>query len=238
MKDADATPTPTNPPAGLRSLRQQLADTLGPDIGVACSGVDADPQRLWPEERPAVRQAVPRRQREFAAGREAARDAMARIGVRPVAIPAGPDRAPIWPSGLVGSITHTNQLCVAIVGRRDQVHAVGIDIEEARPLQADLWETICTPEELVVVMSLPAAERGLQVTRLFCVKEAYYKWQHPQTQRMLEFSDVQVTWHAHEKNACIQQASLTSPPFAQLPTCSLMESHGLILAWLIGTPVA
>lgn len=238
MSEIVATPEPADVTPGLESLRQQLADVFGPDIGVACRGVDGDPQALWPQERPAVRQAIPRRQREFAAGREAAREAMARIGWSPMAIPAGPDRAPIWPGGLVGSITHTDQICVAVVGKLAQVHAIGVDIEQARPLHADLWPTICTTEEMHTVASLPPSERGLHVTRLFCIKEAFYKWQYPQTLRMLEFNDVQVTLGPLEKCYTIQHATLTQRSFAYLPRCSLMTLRGLILAWVIGAPGA
>ena len=56
----------------LQSLRLQLAQALGAGVGVACTGVDGEPDLLWPAERTAILKAVPARQREYAAGRQAA----------------------------------------------------------------------------------------------------------------------------------------------------------------------
>jgi len=219
------------------SLREALVDAMGPDIGVACSGVDGDPQLLWPEELASIRHAVPRRQREFAAGRTAAREAMTRMGLTPSAIPSAPDRSPIWPNGLVGSIAHNSRACVAVVGQRNQLHAVGIDMEEDSPLDAALWDTICTPEEMDAVATMPPCERGQWVTRLFCAKEAFYKWQYPQTGRMLNFRDVHVAPSRLTSRFCVHRAISTHPP---LLTCQcegrLMIIEGLVLAWLTGAP--
>ncbi len=238
MMDTATYPPTQKAPDGLASLRQALVEAMGPGIGVSCTGVDGDPQLLWPTERATIRQAVPRRQREFAAGRSAAREAMRQIGWPPVSIPSAPDRSPIWPDGVVGSIAHTGQACVAIAGRRGRVHAMGIDIEEDRPLEPALWETICTPEELSTVASLPRSGRGRWVTRLFCAKEAFYKWQYPQTRRMLDFRDVQVSLSQDNEGFSVQPPVPTATP---LLTCQhegrLMTRQGLVLAWLTGAPV-
>ncbi len=180
------------PSLALHTLRQRLAERLGPGIGVACTGVDGDPQRLHPEEFAAVRRAVPRRQREFAAGRQAARQAMADIGWPPEAIPGAPDRSPVWPEGLTGSISHTGQACVAVVGPRGQWQSIGIDLENDLPMEPALWNTVCTPEELAFVGAQPTPRQGRLVTWLFSAKEAFYKWQYPRTRRVLDFQDVQV----------------------------------------------
>lgn len=179
----------------LHTLRQRLSERLGNGFGIACTGVDGDPQRLYPEEFAAVRQAVARRQREYAAGRQAARQAMMDIGWPPMAIPSASDRSPVWPEGLVGSISHTNRSCVAVVCPSHQVCGIGVDLEYDLPMNDDLWSTICTPEELAWVAAQDASLQGLWVTRMFSAKEAYFKWQYPQTGQMLEFRDVHVALH-------------------------------------------
>src|SRR5689334_8284722 len=62
---------------------------------------------LFPEEEHAVGNSIAKRRIEFAGGRYCARIAMTELGFSPCAIPGGPDGAPVWPLGLVGSITHS-----------------------------------------------------------------------------------------------------------------------------------
>lgn len=232
MRDAVAAPSM------LVSLCQQLTRALGPGIGVACTDVNGDPGRLWPAERDAVRNAIPRRQREFTAGRGAARAAMAQVGLAPAAIPSAADRSPIWPQGVVGSIAHTAAVCVAIAGRRGRAFALGIDIEDDQPLDTALWHLICTRQELAVLACLPPAEQGRHACRLFCAKEAFYKWQYPQTGRMLEFGDVQVTLSQDQQRfharlcAPAPCRSTPAPPIAR--EGRLLAAHGLVIAWLCG----
>ena len=85
---------------------------------------------LWPEEAAAVQHAVEKRRREFAVGRMLARAALAAIGDPPSAIPTGNHREPVWPAGIVGSITHCAGYCAAAVARDAMVVALGIDAEQ------------------------------------------------------------------------------------------------------------
>ncbi len=228
---------PVETPQVFESLHRQLVAAIGPGLGVSVTGVDGDPTRLWPMEQAAIRHAIPRRQREFAAGRAAAREAMTRLGEPPAAIPSRPDRSPTWPDGVAGSIAHTRRACVAVAGRQDRVHAVGIDIEEDVPMDTALWETICTPEEFFLLTTLPPSERGRWVTRLFCAKEAFYKWQYPQTGRLLEFRDVQVTLSPNRTSFSVQKAAQTQAPvLLSQREGGCMGLHGLVFAWLIGAP--
>lgn len=223
------------PAAPLHAWRDRLAERLGPGIGIACMGVDGNLQALYPEELAAIPNAVPRRQREFAAGREAARQAMAQIGWPPMAILSAPDRSPVWPEGLAGSITHTSRVCVAVVGLREEKYSIGIDLEEDLPIDPSLWNTICTPEEYAFVKSQPARLRGSLVTRLFSAKEAFYKWQYPQTRHMLDFQDVHIVlsragFPTHFR--IIQVRKGTTPDIqGQYLACD-----GHFFTWVIGNP--
>ncbi|MBA4264261.1 MAG: phosphopantetheinyl transferase [Comamonadaceae bacterium] len=218
----------------LITLRQRLAERLGKGFGVACSGVDGDPQRLYPEEFEAVRKAVPRRQREFSAGRQAARQAMMDIGWSPMAIPSAADRSPVWPEGLVGSISHTRQWCVAVVCPTHLVRGIGIDMEHDQPMGPELWDTICTPEEHAWVATQAASLQGLWVTRLFSAKEAYFKWQYPQTGQMLEFQDVQVVINTQTMSFDIHPASVKRTRMrAHRRPGQFLVSDEHLLAWVV-----
>ncbi|MFT3812144.1 MAG: 4'-phosphopantetheinyl transferase superfamily protein [Acidovorax sp.] len=215
-----------------QALRARLSERL-PGMGVACTDIAGDPQALYPEEFEAIRNAVPRRQREFAAGRQAARQAMAQIGWPPAAIPSAADRSPIWPKGLAGSISHTRQACVAVVGPRETVHSIGIDLENDVPMDPALWGTICTPAETAFVNTQPVALQGRLVTWLFSAKEAFYKWQYPRTRRMLEFQDVCVRL-AQPGFPVRFQISMTANPSAVHAEGHCMACHEHLVAWVIG----
>jgi 4'-phosphopantetheinyl transferase EntD len=92
----------------------------------------------------------------------------------------------------VGSITHTDGYCAAVVARTEDARGVGLDAERDVPLEPVLERTICTPAEQRWLDSQPQEERGRLVALLFTAKEAFYKCQHPITKTALEFVDVEL----------------------------------------------
>lgn len=170
-------------------LLSALRGLVPAGLGCGC----ADPGRdhaLLPGE--ALPHALPARLREFAAGRAAARAAMAEIGLPPVAVPQGADRAPVWPVGVVGSITHTAGACLAVVGLSHGFAGLGLDLEEATPLPRDLWDTILLPDEQMALMRLAPEARGLAAKVAFSAKEAAYKAQYPVSQTLFGFEQMTV----------------------------------------------
>ncbi len=162
-------------------------------IAVAESPIGSATFVLMPEETVAICGAVPSRRNEFAAGRHCARVAMAEFGRHALAIPMGSDRAPIWPGGLVGSISHCGSWCAAAVARvADGVAAIGIDIEVATPLDVELAEEICTDGERKWLATMPTAERGLLLAAIFSAKEATYKCQYTLTGKLIGFQALSV----------------------------------------------
>lgn len=171
------------------TLRQALRAVRFPDgLGWAVREATHDPDQLFPEERAAVAKAIPTRVAEFAGGRSAARAAMARLGLPPSAIPARPDRAPVWPAGVIGSISHAGPVCLAVVGRRDDWEVIGVDLEPDRPMAAELVPEIASPEELAALAPLPETNAA---TRIFSAKEAAYKAQYPVTGALFGFDAMQ-----------------------------------------------
>jgi 4'-phosphopantetheinyl transferase EntD len=150
---------------------------------------------LFPSEMVAVANAVPLRRREFALGRACARRALAGFNRPPIAIPVGPDRRPLWPEGVVGSITHCEGFVGAVVASGDRVCGIGFDAERATHLGADLEALICTPEELAWVASAPPAPCADWPKVLFCAKEAVHKCVAASAGVMLDFLEVTVTLH-------------------------------------------
>lgn len=171
--------------AGLQTL-------LGCHAAVACRSTDGDVNSLAPIERHAVSRAIPLRQKEFAAGRTAARDAMTRLGRPAASVPVQDDRSPHWPEDLVGSISHSRATCVAVVALKLHWLSVGVDVEADNDLPRELWSSIGLPIEIQHASELPEAAQARWMMRIFSAKEAYYKWLYPQTQRILGFHDVEI----------------------------------------------
>ena len=155
-----------------------------------------EPARLKPEEARSVERAVPKRIHEFAAGRQCARRALAELGLADVSIAAAQDRQPVWPAGVVGSITHTVGFCAAVVAQETRLQALGVDTELSCAAKPELWRTICVPDENAWISTLPPEERATAATLMFSAKEAFYKCQYPLTGERLSFSDLCVTVHA------------------------------------------
>jgi len=148
---------------------------------------------MYPVERSYVLRATEHRRREFAAGRSLARQAMASLGVAQAAIPAAADRAPVWPAGIVGSISHCAEWCVAAVARESQdCLSIGIDVEPATPLDEDLVDAVCGDEELMWLTKQPDGRRGLLAKAIFSAKESVYKVQYPLSRQVIDFHAVSV----------------------------------------------
>lgn len=155
-------------------------------------GEPTAPLALWPgEDLPG---AVPARLAEFAAGRSAARQALRSLGFAPVAIAMGPDRAPLWPDGATGSISHCMGACLAVMGLTRDYRGLGLDIEPLQPLPVELWSTVLRPEELRQIKDLPQPQQALQSLRIFVAKEAAYKAQYPITRQIFDFQTLRIIW--------------------------------------------
>ena len=173
------------------ALRTELARILPEGVGYAVLDPRLPrPGMLYPVEAAAMTRAVPKRVNEFTAGRVAARQAMAMIGLRPATIPMGADRAPVWPEGVVGSISHCETACVAVAAPTTNIATIGIDVEEDTPLEHELWEEVCRPEELTWLMAQPEEMRGRIAKRIFSAKEAVHKAVWLKERRMLEYWEV------------------------------------------------
>ena len=173
----------------------KMIDKLFPDGVVA---LEANPsmweESLEPEEERGLGSVVARRRREYAAGRASARAALARLGVRNCAIPRGPDRAPVWPAGIAGSIAHTADWCGAAVARVERFAGIGLDAETAVPLPEGVESILFTAREVVGLTQLPAAPPGLSwMLVAFSAKECTYKCIYPSTRAFLEFRDVEIS---------------------------------------------
>lgn len=152
----------------------------------------SDPAQLHPREREAVQRVAPKRLHDYAAGRQCARFALRALGVEEFPLLPGPGRQPLWPPGIVGSLTHTRGYCTAVVAPRTALQSLGIDTEVIADVHEELWSRICTQEELQWLHQQTQQLRTALAALLFAAKESFYKCQYPLTQEWLGFEDVRI----------------------------------------------
>ncbi len=168
-----------------QSPRALAAAVFGDQARVACIEVaTADVSALHPVELSAIAKAVPSRQSEFAAGRMAARAAM----TVDASIPMAADRAPAWPEGVAGSITHAGGWAIAVVAGADQL--IGIDLEVDEPLPFDVLETVLTPAERQWLSTQQDDPHWARV--IFSAKECAYKAQYARSGLLFGFEMFEV----------------------------------------------
>jgi 4'-phosphopantetheinyl transferase EntD len=168
-----------------------LIETLVPAAASAEMFCDAPESAMHPLEAAAVAGAVTERRREFGTVRYCARKALRQLGVSAAPILPGADRAPRWPVGVVGSMTHCAGYRAALVARSDALLGVGIDAEPHAALPAETLGLVLREEERTRLAALAEGRPGMHPDRVaFCVKEAVYKAWFPLTRRWLDFADV------------------------------------------------
>jgi 4'-phosphopantetheinyl transferase EntD len=148
---------------------------------------------LFPEEEAMVARAVERRRQEYATGRHCARQALAALGFPPVPVLTGSKREPVWPSGVVGSITHCAGYRAAAVARTHEVTSLGIDAEPHEPLPNGVLRMVALPAERERLGRLDHDGAGQCWDRvLFSAKESVYKAWFPIARRWLGFTDADI----------------------------------------------
>jgi enterobactin synthetase component D / holo-[acyl-carrier protein] synthase len=196
--------------------------------GVAVAATDGDilDTVLFPEEEAAVGRAVEKRHLEFITARACARRALAQLGLPAVAIPSGPRGEPLWPSGVVGSITHCDGYRACAAALKRDLRTVGIDAEPNRPLPDGVLGDIALPEERQRLRDLTREQPGVHWDRLlFSIKESIYKAWFPLAERWLGFEDAVVAIDRLE-------GSFSARLLVPGPVVGGAELHGFSGSWL------
>jgi len=152
-----------------------------------------DEDALLETEATAFRTSVLKVRRQGGAARIVMRQLVSTFGLRDVAFPKSPSGAPVWPSGLVGSLAHDDTIALAAVASLRRFAAVGIDVEPAIPLPLKVVNLVATPRERRRYPRSVVESRAL-----FAAKEAIYKAQYPIDGLFLDFHDVEVDLDANQ----------------------------------------
>ena len=102
---------------------------------------------------------------------------------------------PVWPRNYLGSISHSDELCVAHVAHSGDLLGIGVDLERLNALPWDLIGQISLPEEWECLSQGQTPDIDAAIL-CFSAKEAIYKAYFPFARAFLEFTDVclRVDW--------------------------------------------
>jgi 4'-phosphopantetheinyl transferase EntD len=180
-----------------------------------------DENGLKDEEAPAFAKSVVKVRRASGAARIVARALLAEFGLLNVAVPKSPSGAPIWPQGVVGSLTHDSRVAIAAVGRRRDIAAIGVDVEPAEELPSDLIDVVATPREQAIIGGVRFGGR-----LLFVAKEAVYKAVYSLDQTFLEHHQVEIDFA--NRKGLVRNGRLVDLRFC-------ISSHLVVLAFIPAT---
>ncbi|MFJ5483605.1 4'-phosphopantetheinyl transferase family protein [Pectobacterium actinidiae] len=134
-----------------------------------------------------------KRRTEFVAGRLCAARSLRRMGIDAEFPLPVMDRLPVWPPGVLGSISHCATLAVAATALRSSYGALGIDVESLINFSTmqDIQPSVCSDQELDCLRRwVPCEDRA--VTLAFSAKEALYKALFPLVGQFKDFHSAQL----------------------------------------------
>jgi phosphopantetheine--protein transferase-like protein len=147
---------------------------------------------LSADERALASTYAERRLRTFATGRAVLKDALARAGGHADSIARSARGAPILPGGYRGSLSHKDEIAVALVAASHEDVTLGVDVELADAATRDITSHVLTPREIDALAHLRDEARARAVIERFSVKEAFYKAIDPKLGRFVGFLEVEV----------------------------------------------
>ncbi|GHB07809.1 4'-phosphopantetheinyl transferase family protein [Modicisalibacter luteus] len=181
-----------------------------------------------------LRNAAPKRQAEYLAGRLCAREALQRLTGTPHVPGMAESKAPLWPSGTVGSITHSGDLAAAMVAPTECYQGVGLDAERQLELaRAErLAPQILTPAERDLMAALPVEQQAHFVTAVFSLKESLFKALFPLVNVRFYFQDAQlIDWNPDAQQTVLRLNKTLSEHW---PAGSLLSGrHAHLEAYVI-----
>ncbi len=173
-------------------------------VQLACMCVQDAPPDVLEAERSLIIKAVEKRRREFSAGRYCARQALRALGFEDTPIMHDQNGAPLWPQGIVGSITHSTTHAAAAVAQDSRLRGLGIDMETVSRVSPAIKNKILTEPEKTTLQRHPdPAEQQRLLALLFSAKESIYKCLHPLLQCRIGFEDARIECEPDQRSITI-----------------------------------
>lgn len=172
---------------GLHSA-PDISDLFPDGVLTLVEHSDNWPTDLAPAERNQLGDVCGKRLAEFAAGREQARRLISAITGAAEPLLVGDYRQPLWPDGIIGSISHSDVYCAVAVAARDSISDLGIDVETLEALNPEVENLVLTDTEMEATDASESWVRKL----IFSIKESNYKCCYHMVKAYIDFKECEV----------------------------------------------
>ena len=196
-------------------------------VQISCGAIDSRFDALDESNPEGLENADTLRTQEFLAGRFHARLALSGLGILNSAIPKCQHSGrPIWPEGIIGSITHSSTATLshvaAVVAKSSSFTYLGIDAELDTSIHPNIWKQFLTQSEINDLLKLPVEHRSDQVKAIWCIKESAIK-----ATGILDMLDIYVGSNANADQSYEVTVKMQKKPQLQ---ARAINSIGLTLA--------
>ncbi len=138
-----------------------------------------------------IGRSVEKRQADYLAGRLCADFCLRDLGYHQFDLATHAERFPVWPAGVVGSLSHNSEFAVACTCYERNTNLLGLDIERVLERSEEdiesLSKYVLTPPELNYLHSVDTLSFGAILTLVFSAKESIYKAFYPKLRRFFDF---------------------------------------------------
>lgn len=139
-----------------------------------------------------IKKSVVKRRAEYFAGRFCAHKALIFLGCMDTHVAASTERAPLWPTGVLGSISHTDNFAISAVGSAKKIAFIGIDVEvRQQEIFIDIANEFTSSIEQNYLLSL-ALPYDISLLIVFSAKESLFKALWPTVKSFLDFSYAEI----------------------------------------------
>jgi 4'-phosphopantetheinyl transferase EntD len=141
-----------------------------------------------------MEKSVIKRQAEYLAGRYIANRALNSLGVYSAEVSVGNNRCPVWPEGIIASITHTDGTALCAAAHRNDIRFLGVDLEDwisSETTKEIKSSVVCRNEEAFLRQSPLTFEQAF--TLAFSAKESLFKALYMDVGYYFDFDAARIT---------------------------------------------
>ncbi|WP_434523983.1 4'-phosphopantetheinyl transferase family protein [Photorhabdus asymbiotica] len=157
-----------------------------------------------------LNKAVNKRRAEYLAARYCARQLLAQLGQPEFNLISGNDRAPIWPQGICGSVSHSIHRAIVLAAPQTNNRLIGVDVETIvnHNNMNEMTKMVLNDREILFLNNyhLPPEQ---MFTLAFSVKESLFKALYPHVKRFFGFEAAEVIALSLENNEITLQLQET-----------------------------